>query len=117
VCIEATENVEITIRDIWKPGIELDDLEAVVHARHKQVVPAVLRRVPFCTPDSTPTVGLLERSKGFTCVKEANFFVVTERESAREFHSDGAGKSPSYSYEMFDMRVGLDRSDSRFEAV
>lgn len=81
--IEPVKNLETTVRDIWKPRTEPDDLEAVVHTRHKQVVLAVLSRVPFYTPDTTPDVSFLEGSKGFTCVEEANVFVIAERESVR----------------------------------
>jgi len=77
------KNFEAPICDIWESRIELDDLKPVTHTRHKQVVPTVLRRVPFYTPNTTPNMGLLERSEGLTCVKEANIFVIAERESAR----------------------------------
>lgn len=74
--------------NIWKPRIELDDLEPVVHTRHKQVVLSVLRRMPFYTPNATPDMSLLERSKGHACVKETNFFVVTKAESTRDLYSN-----------------------------
>jgi len=115
--IEPMKNFEAIPSGVWKPRIEADDLEAVVHTCHKKVVPAVLGRVPFYTPDTTPNMCLLERSKWFTCVKEANLFVITERESAKEFRSDEVVESPSNSYEMFDMGVSLDRGDSRFETT
>ena len=79
--VEPTKNFEATIWDLWKSRVELYDLEAVVHTCHKEVVTTVLRRVPLYTPDATPNMRLLERSKGFACVKEANFFVITGRES------------------------------------
>ena len=82
--VEPTKNLEATIYDIWEPRIELDNLEAVMHTCHEQVVSAALGRVPFCTPDATPNMSLLEWSEGFACVKEANLFVITEWESARE---------------------------------
>jgi len=72
------KNFEATVSDIWEPRIEPNDLEAIVHTRHEQVVPAVLGWMPFYTPDTTPNVSFLERPKGFACVKEANLFVVAE---------------------------------------
>jgi len=77
--IEPVKNFEAILCDVWKPRFEADDLEAVMHTCHEKVVPAVLGRVPFYTPDTTSNMCLLERSKGFACIKEANFFVITER--------------------------------------
>jgi len=118
VFIEPLKNFEPTICDIWESRIELDDLEAIVHACHEQVVPADLRRVPLYTPDTTPNVSLLERPKGFTCVKEANFFVIAERESAKGASLRRlASHVPSHGYEMFSLWVSLDGGNPRFEAT
>lgn len=81
--IEPTKNFEAIVCNIWKPRVEPDDLEAVVHACYEQVVPAVLRRMPFYTPDPAPNVSLLELSNGITFVKEADFFVITVRINKR----------------------------------
>ena len=61
-------------------------------------------------------MSLMERPEGFTCVKEANLFIIAERESAR-FVWMRVGKLPSHGYEMFSMWVSLDRGDPRFEAT
>lgn len=76
--VEPTKDFKAAICDLWKSRIELDDLEAIMHTCHEQVIPAALGWVPFHTPDTAPNMGLLERSKGFTCVKEANLFVIAE---------------------------------------
>ena len=115
--VEPTKNFEATVCDPRKSRIELYDLDAVVHTCHEQVITAVPGRVPLYTPDATPNMSLLERSKGFTCVKEANFFIITERESTRELRSDDVGNSPSYGQNMFDMGMGLNRGYSRFKAT
>ena len=84
--IKPTKNFGAPVCDIWEPRIELDDLKPVVHTCHKQVVLTVPRWVPFYTPSTAPNMSLLERSEGFTCVKEANLFVVAGRESVRRLH-------------------------------
>lgn len=82
---EPTKNFEATVPELcWKPWIEPDDLEAVVHTRNEQVILAALGRMPFYTPDTTPDMSLLERSKRFAYVEQANFFIVAERKSARD---------------------------------
>ena len=76
---EPAKDFDTTVSGLWKPWIEPDDLEAVVHARNEQVIAAALGRMPFYTPDATPNVSLLEWSKGIACVKNAHFFVVADK--------------------------------------
>jgi hypothetical protein len=84
VIFEPAKDFVATVPELWKPWIEPDDLEAVVHTRNEQVILAALGRMPFYTPDSAPNVSLLEWSKGFAYVEKANFFVIAEQESTRD---------------------------------
>jgi hypothetical protein len=117
VFIEPVKDFATTAYGIWKSRFELDNLEAIVHTRHEQVVLAVLGWMPFHTPDTTPNASLLERSKGFTCVEKADFFIIAGRKSERGFRLNEIGRSPSHSYKVFGIRVSLDRGDSRFKAT